>query len=201
MINTREMALLFGAVGIGLYLMSNNKTATDYTDTLAGLSTLDQARAMLTVIRKHESANDYARVAFDPFRVTDFSQHPGAPAMRASHPPFHILTDAQCAAAGFGPGCHTSASGAYQLTWSTWNQISTRLALTDFSPASQDAAALQLLIDLGALDALMDGDVEKAFLLSGQLKGWASMPGSKAGQGNISMETALAEFTADGGTV
>lgn len=45
---------------------------------------------------------------------------------------------------GVGPGGTSSAAGRYQFTSDTWKEIAGQLGLTDFSPASQDRAALAL---------------------------------------------------------
>lgn len=43
-----------------------------------------------------------------------------------------------------GDGQYTTAAGRYQMTLPTWQAQKARLGLKDFSPASQDAAALDL---------------------------------------------------------
>ena len=43
------------------------------------------------------------------------------------------------------PGYSSAAAGAYQFMPPTWNRVSKHLGLKDFSPASQDQAALQLI--------------------------------------------------------
>lgn len=92
------------------------------------------------------------------------------------------LSDSVCAASGLGPGCVSSAAGAYQFirpTWTRLRDLSPRLP--DFSPASQDEAAIRLLDELGVIQLLREGDVTGAIA---QASGtWASLPGSKAQQG------------------
>ena len=91
------------------------------------------------------------------------------------------LSDAQCRASGFKPGCVSTAAGAYQFIKPTWDRIrSISPRLPDFSPASQDAAAVRLLNQIGALTLIEIGDIEGAVAKAS--KTWASLPGSTAQQ-------------------
>lgn len=91
------------------------------------------------------------------------------------------LSDAQCRASGFKPGCVSTAAGAYQFIRPTWDRIrAIAPRLPDFSPASQDAAAVRLLDSIGALRLIEAGDIAAAVEKSN--KTWASLPGSKAQQ-------------------
>ena len=91
------------------------------------------------------------------------------------------LSDAQCRASGFKPGCVSTAAGAYQFIKPTWDRIrSISPRLPDFSPASQDAAAVRLLNQIGALTLIEIGDIEGAVAMASGT--WASLPGSKAQQ-------------------
>lgn len=91
------------------------------------------------------------------------------------------LSAAQCRASGFKPGCVSTAAGAYQFIKPTWDRIrAIAPRLPDFSPASQDAAAVRLLDSIGALRLIEAGDIEGAVAISS--KAWASLPGSKAQQ-------------------
>ncbi|ALU42820.1 SpvB/TcaC N-terminal domain-containing protein [Pseudoalteromonas rubra] len=59
---------------------------------------------------------------------------------------------------GSHPGRHTngnSAAGKYQFTEATWDEYSGKLGLEDFSPHSQDLAAVKLMDQVGAIDELM----------------------------------------------
>lgn len=74
----------------------------------------------------------------------------------------------------------TSAAGAYQFLKSTWDDVSGKLGLKDFSPRSQDIAALELINRAGALQDVLKGDTSAAF---GKLGGtWASLPSSPYAQ-------------------
>lgn len=138
----------------------------------------------------------------DPFRVCfayrhtiqSFADHPAALGEWGGEK----LSDAQCAGAGFGPGCVSTAAGAFQITRPTWKRLKAKLGLPDFSPDSQVAAAVELLRERGAYARLQAGDlagaVEKA------RKEWASLPGANyAGQGMRSMAQVQSWYTGAGG--
>lgn len=71
-------------------------------------------------------------------------------------------------------GYTSTAAGRYQFLYSTWNGISNILGLRDFSPHSQDLAAVYLIYQRGQLAKIASGD------LIGTLKGlgcaWAALP-------------------------
>ena len=123
-------------------------------------------------------------------RFSDPSDHPVITGELRPVP----LPERFCRAAGLSPGCVSTAAGAYQIIRPTWQRL--RAAgrwgprLPDFSPASQDEAARRLLIDSGVLRLLESGNIQGAILAAGRQ--WASLPGSTAGQGGISMSRALA---------
>ena len=121
-------------------------------------------------------------------RFYDFTDHP---VITGELRPVK-LSDAVCAASGLGPGCVSSAAGAYQFIRPTWTQLRDRYSLPDFSPASQDAAAAALLDELRVTDLLRDGDITGAVALASRT--WASLPGSKAQQGPKSAVYALDRF-------
>lgn len=120
----------------------------------------------------------------DPYRVcyayahtiADLSDHPAVTGEWKGE----RLPDAMCAGAGFGPGCVSSAAGRYQLIKSTWLLCKRQLGLTDFGPASQDAAAVYLIRKRGALDDVRAGRVADA-VAKCRLE-WASLPGAGYGQ-------------------
>ena len=96
---------------------------------------------------------------------------------------------------------YTTAAGAYQITASTWDTvIQPALKLGDFSPTSQDIAAVFLIQKRGALDDVIDGRVKEA--CAKLTKEWASMPGASYGdQPTRRLEQALATFKEYGGTL
>lgn len=108
------------------------------------------------------------------------------------------LPDNQCRAAGFAPGCVSTAAGKYQITRTTWRKLQPRLGLRDFSPASQDAAAVELLRECGALDLIQAGRFDQAVNAARRI--WASLPGSGYEQPERSLAWLRTQYTDAGGT-
>lgn len=80
----------------------------------------------------------------------------------------------------------TSAAGRYQFTQTSWDEASQALGLTDFSPRSQDMAALWLIQRAGQLDNVLSGDFMTATNHLGGV--WASLPSSPYAQPKRSQE-------------
>jgi len=118
----------------------------------------------------------------DPWRFSDFSTHPGA-----------------------GRGGRVTAAGLYQITRPTWREMSARMGLDDFSPATQDLVAVEILRTAGALDAILRGDLEAALDKASQR--WAALPRGKGQPGryppqpSVGYEAFAARFRAEGGAV
>lgn len=68
----------------------------------------------------------------------------------------------------------TTATGRYQFLGSTWNEQAKKLNLTDFGERNQDIAAVGLIMDRGALDDVINGDVMKAVYKLRHT--WSSLP-------------------------
>ncbi|MCO8100115.1 glycoside hydrolase family 24 protein [Acinetobacter indicus] len=80
----------------------------------------------------------------------------------------------------------TTAAGRYQFLKGTWDRVSKRYGLNDFSPKNQDLAAVALILGRGALGDVIKGDFTKAI---GKLGGeWASLPSSNYAQPKKSWE-------------
>ncbi|MNK33388.1 hypothetical protein D3C87_518690 [compost metagenome] len=79
-----------------------------------------------------------------------------------------------------GKANKTSAAGAYQFIKPTWDDVSSKLGLKDFSPRNQDIAALELIRRAGALDSVLNGDAQGALGKLGAT--WASLPSSPYAQ-------------------
>ena len=146
-------------------------------------TTQAQISAMLATIRQFESNDDYT-ILYGGGHFSDFSHHPDIKVP---------ITIGQYA------GEYSTAAGAYQINFPTYNQFAPGLGITDFSPASQDALGLAILADTGALDSLASGDIQGAFQLASSR--WASLPGSSAGQNPQSLQTALNTFASNGGII
>jgi muramidase (phage lysozyme) len=92
-------------------------------------------------------------------RITDFAQHPDISVKFRNNEP-NIST----------------AAGRYQFLFRTWQGF----GLPDFSPESQDIAAVILLKRRGAIQPLLDCDLPGA--VSNAIGEWASLPASPYGQ-------------------
>ena len=100
---------------------------------------------------------------------------------------------------GAGRQLKSSAAGAYQIIVKTWDTLRARLGLPDFSPASQDAAALELIRERGALADVDAGRFAAA--VSKVRKVWASLPGAGYAQPERSLSSLYAVYREAGGTV
>ena len=70
---------------------------------------------------------------------------------------------------------HTStAAGAYQIEFPTYQGFVKRHLVHDFSPTSQDKIALSLIQSKGALPLIQNGDIASAIMHL--RKTWASLP-------------------------
>lgn len=93
----------------------------------------------------------------------------------------------------------SSAAGRYQFLRRTWDDIAPRIGLTDFSPDSQDRAALELIRRNGALPMVQAGRFADA--VRKVRRTWASLPGAGYGQPEQTLERLQAAYVAAGGTV
>lgn len=89
-------------------------------------------------------------------------------------------------------GYRSTAAGAYQIIEPTWNGLAKQYGFTDFSPETQDKAAIILIKQAGAYDMVKRGDIQGA--ISKTNKVWASLPGSPYGQPVITMDSALNRY-------
>lgn len=91
----------------------------------------------------------------------------------------------------------STAAGAYQFLSSTWDETARIMGLRDFTPASQDRAAVGRIAARGALNDVKAGRLADALKKIGWE--WASMPGSPYGQPVITAAAARSVFQAAGG--
>ncbi len=150
---------------------------------------MDPQRNIAALLQAIAQAEGTANQA-DPYRVCYAYRH--TIVSLREHPAItgewkgERLTDQQCAGAGLGPGCVSTAAGKYQIIRPTWERMRDRLGLRDFGPASQDAAAIELLRETGALARIQAGDLAGA--IAAARRTWASLPGAGyAGQGMRTM--------------
>jgi lysozyme len=174
--------------------LNNATAAADQaaSDATAGVDQNGQLAALLATIRQYESKNNYLILYGSTANTYGLSDHPyflGWPGV--------ILPPNYCIAAKQPIGCKTTAAGAYQFISTTWR--ASQNPGSDFSPASQDAAAVNLLTKIGAVAALQAGDVQGAFKAASTQ--WASMPYSTSGQPKANLTAVLDTFTAAGGIV
>jgi lysozyme len=153
--------------------------------------------AFLTMIQQAEGTAGRG----DPYRVCygyrhtlqSFADHPANTGEWRGE----RLSDSMCANAGLGPGCVSTAAGAYQIIRPTWNALKRDLKLSNFEPAAQDAAAVELIRQRGALEDVKAGRIVEA--INKCRNEWASLPGNFAKQGQRSVQTLLAWYQNNGG--
>jgi muramidase (phage lysozyme) len=76
-------------------------------------------------------------------------------------------------------GDKSTAAGEFQILARTWDEQRRKLGLQDFSPENQRRAAVGILRDIKALDAIVAGDFDAAKKKAASR--WASIPGSTIG--------------------
>ncbi|AVA33028.1 glycoside hydrolase family 104 protein [Cupriavidus metallidurans] len=94
-------------------------------------------------------------------------------------------------------GISSTAAGRYQLLSRYYDIYKRQLGLPDFSPASQDAIAVQQIRERGAI-----GDIQSGRFLAALSKCkniWASLPGAGYGQNEQRFETLRAQYLLHGG--
>lgn len=91
----------------------------------------------------------------------------------------------------------STAAGRYQLLAKYYDFYRKLLKLTDFSPASQDAIAIQQIKESAALPDIEAGRFQKAVAKCAHI--WASLPGANYGQHENKMAGLEAEYTKAGG--
>ncbi|MFJ0492844.1 glycoside hydrolase family 104 protein [Citrobacter werkmanii] len=93
----------------------------------------------------------------------------------------------------------STAAGRYQLLARYWDAYRKQLGLKDFSPASQDAVALQQIKERRALELIDSGDIRQAIDRCSNI--WASLPGAGYGQFEHKADNLIAKFKEAGGKV
>lgn len=138
-------------------------------------------QAFLKVIRSGEGTSDsngYRRI-FGGQLFTNFADHPRITVSKS--------------------GYKSSAAGAYQFIISTWDETKGMMGLVDFSPASQDLAALGRIAARGALEDVLAGRFELA--VKKCAREWASLPFSPYGQPTITLQSAQNTYVNNGGVI
>jgi muramidase (phage lysozyme) len=127
-------------------------------------------RKYLEMIKKSEGTKGYDS-GFGNVKLSNLDAHPGTS---------HKFKETD------GKKNTTTAAGAYQFLKGTWDGVQGKLGLTDFGASAQDAAAVELLRQRGALDAIKSGDWSTALAKTGAE--WASLPTSPYKQAKRSMD-------------
>ena len=89
-------------------------------------------------------------------------------------------------------GIKSTAAGRYQILARFYDAYRVSLKLPDFSPASQDKIAIQLIKECKAMGDIEAGRIAEA--LTKCRSRWASLPGANYGQHEHKMEALLARF-------
>jgi muramidase (phage lysozyme) len=96
-------------------------------------------------------------------------------------------------------GLKSTAAGRYQLLSRYYDAYKKQLNLPDFSPASQDAIAIQQIKERKALDDVDAGHFELAVKKCRNI--WASLPGAGYGQHENTIEYLKKAYSAAGGSI
>jgi lysozyme len=91
----------------------------------------------------------------------------------------------------------STAAGRYQLLKRYYDAYKKQLKLDDFSPASQDAIAIQQIKECKALDDVDAGRIAEAIKKCARI--WASLPGSGYGQREVPLDKLISVFVEGGG--
>jgi muramidase (phage lysozyme) len=153
-----------------LLMMNMNKTTVAFKN----------IRAFLIMIQYAEGTygKDGYRTLYGGSLFNDFSRHPNSPQTKW--------------------GITSTAAGAYQILNKTWMELQAKLKLPDFSPVSQDKAAIELIRRRKALDDVYAGRWSQA--IAKCRKEWASLPGAGYGQNEKNITNLLAVIKVAGGS-
>lgn len=183
--------MLCAAAALALYAMSQNDGAEEggivetitntfdnwITDDMSALQN-PNVQAFMMLIRTCEgTANERGYNTIFGYKYFDSF---------ADHPRLKVTAN----------GYTSSAAGAYQIVAGTWDSV--RGSLPDFSPASQDVAAVRLIKRRGALADVIAGRIQAAIDKCGNE--WASLPSSTSGQPKATWERAFNIYARWGGT-
>lgn len=94
-------------------------------------------------------------------------------------------------------GLESTAAGAWQFLSLTWDGLVKQYGFSDFSPENQALGAVALVLRRGAIDAVLQGNIELAVKLCN--KEWASLPGNPYGQPAVTMDQFLKAYLDAGG--
>lgn len=178
----------------------SGKPVTYATSTPAPTVRSDNVRAFLDVIAKAEGTYGYGdngyNILFGHKTFNGYAWHP------------RIAKQFEDKA---GRRLWTTAAGRYQFMCAsplpnggstrvdTWTRIAKKIGLKDFSPASQDLAAIELIKERGAYQAVIDGRLGDAIYAC--RNEWASLPNNDYQQGSRSLAFLQTAFKDAGGVL
>lgn len=140
-------------------------------------------RAFLKAIRLGEGTSDelgyYRLVGGGEF--SDDSRHPN---ILVNIPRYNVKS---------------TAAGAYQIINPTWRGLVKQYGFADFTPETQDLAAVALIVEKRALNDVLAGRIAEAVDKCSMI--WASLPGSTAGQRVESFDRVLQVYIEAGGNI
>lgn len=141
-------------------------------------------RALVAVIRRGEgtAGPDGYRTLFGGGLFSSYAWHPNQRITRTLG----------------GRPITSTAAGAGQFLFSTWEETARIMGLKDFTPASQERAIVGRIAARGALEDVKAGRFDVA--VKKIATEWASMPGSPYGQPVITLATARNVFASAGGS-
>jgi muramidase (phage lysozyme) len=154
---------------------------SNLTINVRGVVNDPQVRAFLQLVRTGEGTtggNGY-RTLFGGGLFTSFADHPRRTISLS--------------------GYTSTAAGAYQFLMGTWDEMAAKYDLPDFSPASQDVAAVGLIKRRGALADVLAGRFRAA--IDKCNREWASLPGSPYGQPTLSYARAQTVLASAGANI
>lgn len=99
----------------------------------------------------------------------------------------------------YNKAANSTAAGRYQLLHRWWAPYKKMLNLPDFTPASQDAVALQQIKESHALEPINAGNLSIAVARCAHI--WASLPGAGYGQHENKYSDLRLAYIAAGGKV
>lgn len=112
---------------------------------------------------------------------------------------FDSYTDHPRVLVDLGNGLKSTAAGRYQILERMFDAYKVQLHLPDFSPASQDAIAQQLIHECHATADIEIGNLDAA--VASCASRWASLPGAGYGQREQKIAYLEEAFTQAGGAL
>lgn len=163
----------------------------DPRDYQARRNNLDAFLSMIAFAEGTDNYHGYSTL-FGGSRFDSFADHPAELGWRGLPLPDH-----QCIAAGFSPGCVSTAAGRYQITRTTWRRLGGKRKYGSFDADAQDAAAIDLLRENGALGLIDSGRFYDAVAKVRRV--WASLPGAGYMQPEKNLDVLARVYSDNGG--